>query len=390
MRILYIENNPFWDPYVKESFLQLGQEIMTFAFPQKIETEEFVILSETNRTALVETLQKREYDLVFSLSYYHEVSVFCNILGVYYVSWIFQYPNWDLMRESRHNDCNIFFFSDSSRVESFLQQGIEKTFYLPAAARGVEIHAENEHKEEDKEKDYKVSFVGKIPVISPDSPFGENSTLSPQGRGYLDGLVHCQRVTYGLDLLSAGAPVHVINELMLKYPLQISEEIKDNVWKLYLQKYLWNQVTRQEKLVLFQQLSGALTVFSGQEKEENTNYDIKEYPKDWAEWQKVVTESQVNLVIADRFHQNAIPWEVFEIMSMKGLVLSNYQNDMKYHFVGDEDYIYYEDLIDLQRKTAMLLNDEEKREKLCQSAYDKVKKEHLMIHRIKEMLDILG
>lgn len=386
MRILYIENNPFWDQYVRESFLQLGQEIVEFHFPQKIEADEFVILSENNRTALVEILQKREYDLVFSLSYYHEVSVFCNILGVYYVSWIFQYPNWDLMRESRKNDCNIFFFSDSKRVEEFRQQGIEKTFYLPAAARGGEVREEGE----ENEKIHEVSFVGKIPALIPESPFGEGSTLSPQCRGYLDGLVHCQRVTYGLDLLSVGVPNHVIKELVMKYPLRIPEEIKDNIWKLYLQKYLWNQVTRQERLVLFQQISSVLTVFSGQQKEENMKYNIQEYPKEWKEWEKVITESKVNFVIADRFYQNAVPWEVFEVMSMKGLVLSNYQTDMEYHFISGEDYIYYEDVQDLQRKTAVLLNDKEKVEMLCQSGYEKVRKEHLIIHRIKEMLEILG
>ena len=36
------------------------------------------------------------------------------------------------------------------------------------------------------------------------------------------------------------------------------------------------------------------------------------------------------------------------------------------------------------------MNDKEKAEKICQSGYNKVRKEHLIIHRIKEMLEILG
>lgn len=386
MRILYIENNPFWDEYVKKSFLQLGETIIEFQFPQKIDDDEFIILSEINRTALVEKLQKKEFDLVFSLSYYHEISVFCNILGIYYVSWSFQYSTWELMRESIYNECNIFFLSDSKRVEEFRNRGIEKTFYLPAGARGSDIGDEKE----EREKAYEVSFVSEIPTVIPDSPFGEKSTLSPECRGYLDGLIHCQRVIYGIDLLSAGAPNSVIKELTIRYPLQIPEDIKENLWNLYLKKYLWKQVTRQERLVLFQQVSGVITVFSGQQKEDNMKYNIQDYPKDWQEWQKIISKSKINLVIAERFHQNAVPWEVFEILSMGGLVLSNYQIDADYHFINGEDYVYYEDAEDLRRQIAMLLKDNEKLEQISQNGYEKVRKEHLIIHRIREMLEILG
>ena len=65
MRFLYVSVQEKWDWEICESLEILEQEVKIFSIPEKIRTNDFVILSETNRYALVETLQKKDFDFVF-------------------------------------------------------------------------------------------------------------------------------------------------------------------------------------------------------------------------------------------------------------------------------------------------------------------------------------
>ena len=62
MKFLYLQVNKDWDVAIKESLCTLEQTVMDFSFPEDINTREFVVLSEENRYALAERLQKKDYD----------------------------------------------------------------------------------------------------------------------------------------------------------------------------------------------------------------------------------------------------------------------------------------------------------------------------------------
>ena len=411
MRFLYVSVQEKWDGEICKSLEILGQEVKTFSFPEKIRTDEFVILSETNRYALAETLQKMDYDFVFSAAYIHEISVFCNMLGVWYLSWTFEYPNMDLYRNSVMNPCNCFFISNSEEVERLTNLGMENVFYLPAAAAQAlafernltnitldeeikeadsreMIEGEEEEEKEEEEKGYQVSYIGKIMETNDNSFFDDNSTLSAESRGYLDGLVHCQRIVYGVNLLKDLVPAKVLAELREKYPLSLPADVMVEDWEMYIRKWMYSRINNQERLVLLQGIDNVVTVFSEDEKCRKF-FSKTKLISEVEKREDITTASKINLYIADRHNQNGIGTEVFEIMSQGGFVLCNFCPEMEGFFVADEDYVYFEDELDLKQKVRFYLREEEKRQQIARNGYEKVCGEHLIIHRVEQILRML-
>ena len=385
--------------------------MLDFYFPEKINTKEFVVLSETNRYALVTALQKKGYDFVFSVSYIHEVSVVCNMMGVLYLSWTMEYPNMDLLRDSVINPCNCFFLSDKAEIDRLISLGVENVFYLPAAARNVVILQEEDFKQEangeeedvengvvenvvieteveDAIEKYLVSYFGKILEADPHSCFATDSTLSAESRGYLDGLVHCQRIAYGMNVLKGGVPVNVLADLKEKYPLSVPTGVMVSEWEVYLKKWIYNRVSSQERLVLVQGIDDVVTVFSKDEMAYKY-FSRTKLLDEGVKKEAVIVNSRINLHIADRQLQRGIPANVFEIMAQGGFLLCSYCPDMEEFFVPRKDYAYFEDEHDLKQKINFYLRKGKKRREMAKCAYEKVQKEHLVIHRMEKMLQIL-
>ena len=383
MKFLYLQVNKDWDVSIKESLCTLEQTVMDFSFPEDINTREFVVLSEENRYALAERLQKKDYDFIFSASYVHEVSVFCNMLGVIYLSWTFEYPNMDILRDSVSNPCNCFFLSDKTEIERLRSLGVENVFYLPIGAKKLRLWKEEETKEE-----YQVGYMGKILEADPHSCFAQESVLAAESRGYLDGLVHCQRIIYGMNLLKEDVPAYVLTELKEKYPLFIPAGVLVSEWEIYLKKWIYNRVSSQERQVLLQENDDVVTVFSKDRKAYKYFSKTKVLGED-IERNEVIAKSSINLHIVDRQLQSGIPAEVFEIMSQGGFLLCNYWPDIEEFFVAEEDYMYFEDALDLVKKISFFSRNKNIRREMAKRAYDKVANEHLVIHRVERMLQIL-
>lgn len=381
MQFLYLSANQTWDEDICISLSRLGQKVTKFSFPEEINSREFVILSEINRNSLVEVLQKKEYDFVFSTPYIHEVSMFCNVLGVLYLSWTMEYPTMDLLRDSVQNPCNCFFISDKAEIERLQKKGIENVFYLPPAAGGAE-------RKEKEEKKYSVSYIGKVMEADENSIFSSQSPLTIESRGYLDGLVHCQRVVYGMNLLDSAIPANVVSELARKYPLQIPLGVTEDLRNLYLKKWIYNRVSSQERIILLQGNDKEVTVFS---KDENMHkfFSKTKVINEETERTKIIEDSKINLHIMDRQIQDGFSLNVMEIMACGGFLLCNYCPAMEEFFVPDEDYVYFEDETDLKKKIEFYLQDEEERKRIAKNGFEKVQKEHLIFHRIEQMLKIL-
>ena len=384
MRVLYLFTNSRFDKSVCNSFKELKQDIIEFRFGQEIYKKDFTVLSETERYSLAAALQKRDYDVVFSLSYIHEASVFCNMLGVIYLAWVIEYPDMDLYRNSVSNACNCFFVSDKNEVERLQGTGANNVFYLPAAFGGT-----LEKGTVLKDPKYDVSFMGQIEDNITEGPFAYNGSLSPESQGYLDGMVQCQRIVYGMDILQKGVPNYVLEELKNKYPLNVPADVTEDFWNIYKTKWMWDQVTNQERKVVLQKNYRDITVFSGQKASEENLYNVEKYPQTAQERKEIIETSKINLYIMNRQAQQSVPWQVFEIMSYGGFLITNYHSGMLELFEPGKEFAYFEDDNDLELKLRIYLSNAERRNEIAKSAYEKIKNEHLIIHRVREILSIL-
>lgn len=430
MKIFMINYNDELCSHVAECFLVCGQEIIMFSFPEPINTKEFVFLSENNRAALVNALQSNVFDTIFSIEYLHEVSVLANALGAIYLSWILYLPNPDIYRKSVSNLCNAIFACDSYIVEMIKSSGASNVFYLPngtfsadntsyektgeftdygfkTVIQKKDVNKIEEDKTEytmDSEKNledsmiegvvdaavYPVNFIGKIATIPQNSVFGTESLLSDNCRGYVDGLAHCQRLTYGKDIITDNIPTRIKEELLEKYPILAPNDIFVGLDELICNNIFRPYITAQERMILLSGINNRVRIFSDWKlsEEEKEYYFIHDNNIGLSQKREIYSRSKVSVYFAGRSMVNGIPHQCFDIMGAGSLLLTSYQNDILNHFTPDRDLLIFENEFDFQQKLLIYSNNDDARNELVINAREKIRKEHLIIHRIQELLSV--
>ena len=103
---------------------------------------------------------------------------------------------------------------------------------------------------------------------------------------------------------------------------------------------------------------------------------------------KVFFSSSVNLNITMRSIESGIPQRVFDIMSVGGFVLSNYQPELTEYFVPGKEVEIFRNMEEMKEKAAYYLAHETERKRIAMAGYRKVKENYDIGSSMKEMLGI--
>ena len=76
-------------------------------------------------------------------------------------------------------------------------------------------------------------------------------------------------------------------------------------------------------------------------------------------------------------------------MGSQGFLLTNYQEELLQYFEPNVDFVYYENYEDLVAKVEYYLKHEKERREIAQNGYQRVCEEHTIVHRIREMIEVL-
>ena len=99
--------------------------------------------------------------------------------------------------------------------------------------------------------------------------------------------------------------------------------------------------------------------------------------------------SKINLNITLKSIKSGIPLRAIDIMAAGGFLLTNFQADFLEHFIPDEDFVYYEDLDDLNQKIQYYLTHDEKRERIAKNGQEKIRQFHSFETHFKQILDFI-
>jgi spore maturation protein CgeB len=97
----------------------------------------------------------------------------------------------------------------------------------------------------------------------------------------------------------------------------------------------------------------------------------------------------VNVNITSCQMPSAVNQRVFDIPMAGSFVLSDDQNDLRELFDIPKEAVVYENLVDLRKKIAYYLAHENERAAVIAAAQKRIKNEHLYVHRIKAIIDML-
>lgn len=107
------------------------------------------------------------------------------------------------------------------------------------------------------------------------------------------------------------------------------------------------------------------------------------------ETSKVYYAGKINLNVTLRSIENGVPLRVFEIMSVGGFVLSNWQEGIEELFEEGKEIVTFKTPEEMLEKADYYLDHEEERIRIGIGGYQKVKKCYTFEHQLSKIISIL-
>jgi len=385
MNILVFEHKNFGIEDLKDSCKNLGYSVKIISTDLILERfcEEFDRLFE-------QEISEAHYDFVFTFNYSVVISQNCNRHGIKYVSWIYDSPLVSLYSYTITNPCNYIFLFDSAQYLELKNGGINTVYYMPLAVNVKRLDSMKPTSHIHDVFDSEISFVGSM-YNENHNLFERLTQLSPYTTGYLQAIMQAQLKIYGVNFIEDLLTPNILDDLQKSVPYKPNKDGIETPAYIYANYFIARKMAQMERHDLLNAISRTHSI------KLYTHNPTPKLPKvqnmgpiDFYDNMPYVFKcSRINLNISLRSIKNGIPLRCMDILGAGGFLLSNFQSDFLEHFVPDEDFVYFESKEDLLQKCDYYLEHEDKRMKIAQSGYEKVKEFHNYETRLKEILEIV-
>ncbi len=148
---------------------------------------------------------------VFSVDYFPQISLACEVLGIKYISWIIDIQRITYYDYSIGNKCNVLYVSEYKLAEELSEHALE-VHYLPMAdvLEGSTAIADKH------ENDVLIwaDIIGDTISISESMQELKDST-----KGYIDGVIEQSKNNLSGESIYSKLPAYVRDDLLANYPL---------------------------------------------------------------------------------------------------------------------------------------------------------------------------
>lgn len=337
-------------------------------------------------------LQHSTYDFVFTFNYIPTISNSCERYHIPYVSWVYDCPHYTLYSTSIRNSCNYIFLFDRNMCATAVQNSASHVFHLPLAINTDRVKtflqlSSDEVTFHPAGYEDDISFVGSL---------YENSCYEPLKhaplhlRGYLNGIIAAQKQIWGTDFISEVLTPAIIEEMRPFFPYAPAADefyTEKDVFSNTLQK----RITSEERIEALTRLAHChrVSLYSDSDGSLCPNVLSKGGVSYTYEMPNVFYRSKINLNITLRSITSGIPLRALDILGCGGFLLSNYQSELCEYFTPGVDFVYFEDMDDLEQKADYYLSHEEDRKKIAYQGYLTASKHFSYQAQVSKMLDIV-
>lgn len=392
MKIAFLDWFSYGNQDIIEAFETLGHTVI------KVKADDDKSRNDQNLIKrYIDDIRSAGADFIFSFNYWPAVSSAAKELDLIYISWVYDSPHVAMYSYTAIYPKNYIFCFDKQLVEEFRKGGIKTVYYLPLAANPDRLSTLNDFKMFNNTRwalKNSISFVGSLyTTTNGDNPFfARLNGINDYTRGYIDGLMEAQRKVYGYNFIQQMLPKDIIDEMRRVLPMSPNPDGIETVEYLFAQYVINRQITHLDRMEIIEKVSEKFGMDLYTRDEDYSikglanhgridNYDMAPY---------VFKQSKINLNITLRSILSGIPLRAFEIIGAGGFLLTNYQPDFDDCFIAGEDYVYYESVEDLLEKASYYLEHEDERKKIAESGLNRIRQHHTYIHRVNEMLEIVG
>lgn len=387
MRILFFE----WGISNEEVIVNTLRDMGHFVRVQQLDSSSNAE-SEEELLGIVQAVNEFHAESLFTVDYFPNMAQAAKQAGIFYYSWLFHLPQWNLYSYQAQLPNNRIFVFDKTVLKDLRQHNINTAQYisLPADKQILENAMRGA-----ATKRYKfqsdVSYVG--PFFSdPSNPETRFTSTAKDDERFsrLVELIKEKRFNYGKEILYRGVEEDIITFLQ-----QETEGKKQNFFfakrdDIIIQSVLAHKITVEERKLGCRMLARKFdfrlySPSNTQRYPELNNYGAIDPIKDAP---LVYNQSKVNVYFTPRYIQSGIPQQVLDIIACQGFVITNYQEELADEFEPDKEIVMYHSLEELIEKTDFYLKHEQQRVAILRAGYEKVITEYNYAKKLRKMLDV--
>ncbi|MCM1143531.1 MAG: glycosyltransferase [Blautia sp.] len=385
MKILFLYSKIQTVVGIVRALSKLGHEVEVYpCAAEELETEE-------EMQKLRVFLEKKRVDFVISNAGTPAVGRLTYEMEIRYAVYGMDSPMYETYLPSfqQYDNCYFFYF-DYREYLSAKQKGYPHVFYLPLAG-DLEAAGKITVTDADVRKyGCEMSFVGALYSGNAYDGFIGRFPLKMQ-QSFSDMLEQSAFCWDGQDRLG-----RFLTPGLAAYLYQTCPEVYNAPYELPLE-YYFKEIFFARKLTHIERtlLMGLLA----------ERYDFRLYTRDneqvpagvpsfgevdpQTEAYKVFHASKINLNITMRSIESGVPLRVFDIMSIGGFVLSNYQEEIPKLFEEDKEIVTFRSPEELVEKADYYLTHEEERSHIARNGCQKIKQCYTYEKQVEKIISIL-
>lgn len=381
MRILVYK----WKAYnyvdVLEAMSSLSVEITVIEQELKSydEDEEFEIRLQT-------ILEESAYDAVFTMNYFAVISEVCHRCKTPYLAWTCDNPLISMYHNSVFYPENYIFTFDKTNYLEFLGMGVEHIWYLPLAGNVSRLDYLLDHAKDLDSYCNDIAFVGSLYEINTYDRI--KNSLSEYLQGYFEAAMWAQRCISGGNILDEMLSVPILEQLQEKFKLEKSKNSFSDLALVFSTTVLGFKTAALERKENLLELAKRypVTLYSNSDTKDLLRVRYGGSLDYWSEMPKVFCSTKINLNFTIPNIKSGLPQRIWDVLSCRGFLMTNFQAEIPCYFNIGEDLVCFESKEELSEKVGYYLANEEEREAIAKRGYEKVKKHHTYMERVKQML----
>lgn len=343
---------------------------------------------------MVESLidELKSYDFAITHNFSVNVAKACHSLAIPYIAWLFDSPQVATYTEYAHYpECHIFSF-DKVQLNRLTKRGITNLYYQPLAAN-THYAAKVSITEQDISKySCDLSFIGQLyRNTSYDSLY---KLFNNNERDVVDKAITSKVFDWSpksniYDTFSDEF-IHEIEHFIRHERYDCFDMDQKHLIETIILSPSIAQIERKQLLLQGQEICD-IRLYTVERDMDNASSLLganNVYPAVYDEdLYKAYYSSKINLNVTLRSIESGVPQRIYDIMSVGGTVLSNYQAELSELFIPDKEVMLFESLDEYVDKVTYLLTHERNRIEIGINGYKRVSKEYNIKEALIKMIE---
>lgn len=313
------------------------------------------------------SIHEYKVEVIFSVDYYPIIAEVAHVVGIPYVSWVFDSPHYTLYSTTSKYDSTFIFVFDREECERLRNMGRDQVYHQPLASDPYWFR--NTISYSPDMGDLGVSFLGSL--YQNEYDYLERAKgFTDYERGFFEAMMKAQSDIYGASIIEQAVSEQMADRILSECDIHMPKTY-DIPKELVAANVLEKKISVIDRKSIVQSIAEnfGITLYSDKEPAGIKGIDFKGYADYETEMPLVFRYSRINLNPTLRSIHSGIPLRALDIIACGGFLLSNYQPELAEWFDDGESIAMYGSIEEMMDKIDHYLKHDDERKKIIERGY---------------------